>query len=243
LKLHTLLPDPSILVALAPEELAGVVLRVLKATLQNGKFHPTNVCNGEVVQYVQAIPGAPKDKVDAAVSEALHWLFVNGLTMHAPGDTFGWHVITRRAASIESEEDFRQYKQASAFPKSMIHPSISDKVWLMLARGDYEEAVFVSFRAVEIAVRDAGGFDDKDIGTQLMRKAFSTTNGPLTDQMQPEAEREALANLFVGAVGSYKNPHSHRTVTISEAAEAQEMVVMASHLLRIVDDRKSRLRP
>ena len=71
-----------------------------------------------------------------------------------------------------------------------------------------------------------------------MRKAFDKMTGPLSDMQQPEAEREALALLFAGAIGSYKNPHSRRTVAINDETEAQEMVVLTSHLLRIVDSRR-----
>jgi uncharacterized protein (TIGR02391 family) len=130
------------------------------------------------------------------------------------------------------------YREAAAFPKSLLHSTIADNVWLALARGDLDEAVFSAFKAVEEAVRLAGAYGPIDIGVPLMRKAFDKTTGSLTDVAQPEPEGEALAHLFAGAIGSYKNPHSHRTVSITDPREAQEMVLFAPHLLRIVDSRR-----
>jgi len=85
-------------------------------------------------------------------------------------------------------------------------------------------------------VAAAGHFAPTDIGVDLMRKAFHETTGPLTDMSLPVAERAALAHLFAGAIGRYKNPSSHRHVGV-DAPEAMELIVMASHLLRIVESR------
>ncbi len=98
------------------------------------------------------------------------------------------------------------------------------------SQGEYETAVFQAFKEVEVLVRYTGGYASTDLGVDLMRKAFNKDNGPLTDMSTPVSEREALAHLFAGAIGSYKNPSSHRHVKI-DAEEAVEMIILASHLM------------
>ena len=56
-----------------------------------------------------------------------------------------------------------------------------------------------------------------------MRKAFDPKAGPLTDTDSDKAEREARAHFFAGAIGSYKNPHSHRKVGLDDPDEAAEI--------------------
>ncbi len=104
-------------------------------------------------------------------------------------------------------------------------------------RGDYDTAVFQAFKEVEVAVRVAGNFDSTHYGVALVREAFKDSTGPLTDSSLPTGEQEALAHLFAGAIGYYKNPRSHRNVVIDDPTEAVEMIMLASHLLKIVDSR------
>lgn len=241
--LISLIPDVDVFVALAPEELAEVVLRLSNERLgNNGLIHLLSIASD-----IHGTPGGsdgyPKNRkrdAELALAEAWNWLSVQGLLIPEPGSNGnnGWMLLSRRARAIMADNSFKTYARSVAFPKALLHPIIADEVWLDIVRGDLETAVFKSFRAVEVAVREAGHFADTDIGTALMRKAFDKTIGPLSDLQQPEAEREALAHLFAGAIGSYKNPHSHRTVSINDATEAQEMVVLASHLLRIIDSRQ-----
>ena len=240
--LNSLIPDIDVLVGLSQEELAEVVLQLAKEHRQNNLIHVQAIAS-----HINGTPGMnngyPQNRrreAEVALAEAWNWLTVQGLLIPEPGmnGNNGWMLLGRRAEALIANNGFKSYARSVNFPKALLHPSIADEVWIDLARGDLETAVFKSFRAVEIAVRAAGNFADTDIGTQLMRKAFDKATGPLADPQQPEAEREALAHLFAGAIGSYKNPHSHRTITINDTGEAQEMVILASHLLRIVDARR-----
>lgn len=79
------------------------------------------------------------------------------------------------------------------------------------------------------------------MGVALVRSAFDPKKGKLTDKSLPDAEREAMAHLFAGAIGTYKNPSSHRNVGMSDAEAAAEILVFASHLMRLVDLARSRI--
>lgn len=123
--------------------------------------------------------------------------------------------------ALERPDGFEQIPVLRSFPKGLLHPRIADKAYASLQRGDYVTAARDAFTDVEIYVREVAGLTLDDIGTDLMRTAFNEKNGRLSDQSLPKAERESFAHLFAGAIGAFKNPHSHRAVTMDDLREAQ----------------------
>jgi uncharacterized protein (TIGR02391 family) len=237
--LHEILSDVEAICSLEPEELAGLALELINSTGANtpSRLHPTSFTSPETLG---AFDPHIRERVALVMAEGWHWLVQEGLIAPRPGDTFGWHFITRRGQKISNRTDLTSYVNAVILPKKLLHPSIAKSCWSAFMRGEYDTSVFQAFKELEIKIRDASGAKPEEIGVTLARNAFNPKNGSLTDPdpVVPDAEREALAALIAGAIGSYKNPSSHRKVLVG-AVEAVEMIVLASHLYKIVESRQS----
>jgi len=234
--LFDLIPDAEAVLALEPEELAGVALELVIPVAEENRqqIHPTNFINPAMIgPFVRRL-----HEVELAMAEAWNWLIREGLLAPAPGDSHGWHFVTRRGKRLKDRQGVASYSSLVLLPRALLHPVILQCCWSAFMRGEYDTAVFQAFRELEVSIRAAGGYSADDIGVPLAQKAFGVS-GPLTDLSAPSGERVALLNMMTGALGSYKNPHSHRRVHLS-AEDASEMIVMASHLMKIVDARPGR---
>ena len=163
-----------------------------------------NRYNFSLEHSVAEYPQEHHDALRQALMEAWVWLEHEGLLVPKPGTQGEWLIISRRGRQLRTRDDVSAYREANRLPRQQLHPRITQKVSASFLRGDYDTAVFQAFKEVEVRVREAARCADTDVGVRLMRKAFDK-NGPLADAEAPEAEREALAHLFAGAIGSYKN--------------------------------------
>lgn len=134
------------------------------------------------------------------------------------------------------EYDFnRVIKDYTLLPQTYIHPKIIKKSFKLLESGEFESAVLQAFKCIEIGIREMIGADSDEIGIKLIRRAFNPENGALTNYNLPMPEREAFSNYIAGAFGFYKNPCSHRDVTL-DFISTFDRIAVASDLLKIIED-------
>jgi uncharacterized protein (TIGR02391 family) len=244
--LPSLIPNADDLLLLPVEQLGGVLLLHL-SSFPNGGNSIHQLGRLDQHNFFNDLQRNPPYKsrmqdVNRALLEAWSWLESEGLLARETDTVGAAFFVTRRGQKIKSQTDFDAFRKGQLLPRHQLHPLIADQVYPLFLGGKYDTAIFEAFREIEVTVRAAGNFGPDDYGTDLMREAFRPAEkkgqaivpGPLTDKQLPIAEQEAMANLFAGAIGLFKNPQSHRHVpTVAE--DAAEVIVFASQLLRIID--------
>ena len=221
--------DPADLLEIGIDELAILVILPHHAGEQ---VHENNVLLQVKAECRAA--GLSEDETKAIsrrAAAAYSYLRREGFVATEPGGSSGWEFVTEARDDIHATY-LAESRNLALLRQAELDTRIRTKVMAQFRLGLFAEAVFSAMRTVEEEVRRASGLSLD--GVRLMGAAFGTT-GPLTDPELHPSEREALAPLFIGAIGTYKNPGSHRTVNVDDPQEAAEAILLANNLLRILD--------
>jgi uncharacterized protein (TIGR02391 family) len=174
-----------------------------------------------------------------ALAEAWAWLEARALVAPKPDQSAtGARIVTRAGKRAIRQGSLQEILAAERIGLDL-HARLEGKIRPIFLLGDYETAAFKAMKEVEVRVRELAGLPNDLIGVTLMRQAFNPSGGPLTNATHEGGERQARSDLFAGAIGSFKNPTSHRTVTYTDPTEASEVIMLADLLMRILDSIES----
>lgn len=236
--LKAFLPDASVVLSMHVSDLAGYVLEAIVSSYQADRsvLHIRNFCNAQATAY------APHREFNRPIglkcAEAFAWLVHNGMLCQDFEQDQGWHVLTALGTRVAQRARFAEYVASSELPESFLHPLIATIARPLFLQGRFDTAVFEAFRELEVEMRDAAKLGSDLVGRKLAQQAFAQGTGPLADPNAESGEKTALMELMSGALGSFKNPTSHRRVGL-DAASARDLLILASRLLTIVDERRA----
>lgn len=208
-----------------------IALRLLRSLATGDQHRPNNVFAGAKQAWGRSEPDV--EYLLQRLSDAWAWLESRGLLgPHTFAD--GARRLTDRGRiAVEDPGGLTRITADDLLPINL-HTDLG-RVRLIFASGDYETAAFAAMKQVEVRVRVLAALDNSVIGVSLMRRAFKPEGGPLADEEAEGGEKVAMMELFAGAIGSFKNPASHRTVHYENPLEAAEVVLLADLLMRMLD--------
>jgi uncharacterized protein (TIGR02391 family) len=226
--------SPQEAVQLPVDELAMLVLRDLASWHEANEYNYGNSLRQETNRGYAGNPDARK-----AVYEAIAWLHARGLIARKVEESSGNIIFVTRSGHQALGLSLPQIHAVERLQDNL-HPLIEQRARRQFLLGEYEQAIFVAMKAIEVRVRRLAGYGDEMIGTDMMTKAFKA-GGPLADAEAPAGEVDGTMMLFRGAYAVLRNPSGHREVTFDDVAEASEAVMTASLLMRMLDRIEERI--
>jgi uncharacterized protein (TIGR02391 family) len=233
--------DEDVAAAMPPEELAAPVLAALRKVAF--PIEPN-----DALRLPEGMYPNRRREILLSLAEAFSYLQREGLVVPFPPDLHSYgdkeklrYRVSRVAESLDLPAGLEAYRHSRLLPKDLVHPRLLGTVLPLYLRRDYETAVFSAMKEVEVLVRTVSALPQTLVGVPLMRKALSTDQ-PLGSGFTVDSERQALSDLFAGAMGFFRNSTGHRTVDF-EPSEAARVISFASQLLYLVEQRQSELQP
>ncbi|MCP4393007.1 MAG: TIGR02391 family protein [Alphaproteobacteria bacterium] len=219
------------------EETGGLILEVINIMESNQLYG--NPSLDKLLHLIDQVYDGSNNTYNFKHKIATAWQWLISQIMICPKPDMngrnGCVFLTDLGKENASRELSSKYTKLKLLSRQNLHQSIQDTVLPLYIRGHYDTAIFEAYKAVEISTRKTSGYGNDKYGVDLMRQAFAVGEGPLKNINLEKSEQEAMAHLYAGAIGLYKNPQSHREVGVDDPIEAAEVIMFASHLLRMID--------
>jgi hypothetical protein len=112
--LLSIFPKPEDLLALQPEDLAGVIREIAPGVMQNGMFNVPSLLAQLFSPAGNGYPSGVHEQVRLAIAEAISWLTNQGLVILDPPTS--WYRLTRRGSQLKTRADVEAFSRGG-FPR------------------------------------------------------------------------------------------------------------------------------
>jgi uncharacterized protein (TIGR02391 family) len=241
-RLLQIVPAPDALLDLTPDELAWALLEDMQAR----EHDPiAGMANRDLLANSFTPFSLPPNPQQHEVMNRINKAGRNGFALLErwdliePADDMngrnGYVVLTTNGRGTTERTDFERVRVRGLLRAELLHPLLRGKPYDDFVADHLDAAVLEAFKTVEIEVRAAATRPNSEHGKELMFRVFAM-NGPLFKAGETKAECEALVGLFAGALARFRNPGAHTRRSFADVLEAMEELMVASRLLRIVDE-------
>jgi uncharacterized protein (TIGR02391 family) len=156
----------------------------------------------------------------------------NALHKHRVAKTSAAELMADLDARLAQEP--QSTSPAFAFTFNSLHPKIAQRCRVAFETGQYDDSIFNAMKVVEEEIRGRIGAPASAVGVSLVSGAMGA-RVPRLIFSEVSPEQDAAHALYRGAIGSFKNPLSHRFLDTDDPIKTFELLAFASLLMRMLD--------